>query len=44
MKELVDLQKLAKKRVPGNNDTISTDSCTVTTNVNFFINDQLFLI
>ncbi len=31
MKELVDLQKLAKKRVPGNNDTISTDSCTVTT-------------
>jgi hypothetical protein len=32
MKELINLQKLARKQVPTNNDTISTDGCTVTTN------------
>lgn len=32
MKELINLQKLARKQVPTSNDTISTDGCTVTTN------------
>ena len=32
MKELINLQKLARKQVPTNNDTISTGGCTVTTN------------